>query len=218
MSLQNIRQLRALSTRAQRLLAPTRLAVVGLLWLVSVIIGMGLLWTHSQTEGDLNLPPANWPTESALMHRPGRPTLVFFAHPRCPCTTASLRELERLLTSSLRRIDTTIVFVRPEGVGDEWMESSAMSLAREIPGAKIFIDNDGEEAERFAVATSGQICLYGREGTLQFHGGITPARGHEGDSVGHSAIRSLLTGGPAEACSPVYGCPLQSPPAAEANQ
>src|SRR3954463_15141423 len=38
----------------------------------------------------------NWPAASKLGSTPTRPTLVLFLHPRCPCSRASLTELEAL--------------------------------------------------------------------------------------------------------------------------
>jgi hypothetical protein len=51
--------------------------------------------------------------------------------------------------------------------------------------------------------------LYGSEGNLLFSGGITAARGHEGDNAGRSAIISCLTKSEAERNqTPVFGCSL----------
>jgi len=47
-------------------------------------------------------------------------------------------------------------------------------------------------------------------GRLAFSGGITLARGHEGDSAGLQRIRSLLRTGKADRSeAPVYGCSLR---------
>jgi len=69
-------------------------------------------------------------------------------------------------------------------------------------------DEDGAEAARFGAATSGTVALY-RDGKLLFNGGITPARGHEGDSFGKERLVSLLTTGKADRNdAPVFGCSL----------
>jgi hypothetical protein len=73
-------------------------------------------------------------------------------------------------------------------------------------------DHDGVEARRFGAATSGQVILYDARGTLLFSGGITPARGHSGDSTGRDAILALLIDGSSEASeTPVFGCSLFDP-------
>ena len=58
------------------------------------------------------------------------------------------------------------------------------------------------------MATSGHALLFDRDGRLLFRGGITPARGHEGDNFGASAIAARLAGRPARAEAPVFGCPI----------
>ena len=70
-------------------------------------------------------------------------------------------------------------------------------------------------ASSFAVATSGGVVLYNARGRLLFKGGITAARGHEGDSFGQERIASLLTTGAADrAAAPVFGCALEDEPPA----
>ena len=188
------------------------LALIGVLWLLCVLAGIGLLWKHARAAGELDSPPANWPTLSSLPREPGRPTLLFFAHPKCPCTLASLRELDRLLAHTSQPINTLVVFNRPKGVPDDWTDTAVCSLAEGIAGVQTYVDDGGTEASRFAAKTSGQVCLYGADDRLLFHGGITGARGHEGDNVGRSAVTSHLGGLPADTCSPVYGCSLHTPP------
>jgi hypothetical protein len=51
--------------------------------------------------------------------------------------------------------------------------------------------------------------LYDARGRLLFSGGLTSARGHEGDSFGLRRIRSLLLTGEADRRdAPVFGCSL----------
>jgi len=197
--------------RPGKLQRPLLLALIGGVWLLCVIVGIGLLWGHSHTAGELDEPPAVWPADSALPHHAGRPTLIFFAHPQCPCTLASLRELDRLLADVAQPIDTVVAFAIPNSAPQDWTDTAVWSMAHGIAGVKTYDDEDSVEAKRFAVKTSGQICLYGADGRLLYHGGITSARGHEGDNTGRSAIQSLLSGGHADRCSPVYGCSLNTP-------
>ena len=52
--------------------------------------------------------------------------------------------------------------------------------------------------------------LYDIQGRLLFSGGITSARGHEGDSAGLQRISSLLRTGKADRSdAPVYGCSMR---------
>lgn len=197
--------------RASRLQKPYVLALVAGLWLVCVTVGLGVLWAHSHVAGELDEPPLAWPSDSALPHYSDRPTLVFFAHPQCPCTLASLRELDRLLADVSMPLKTVIVFVKPEGATGKWTDGLVWSAAEGIRGTELFVDEGCREAQRFAAKTSGQICLYDGNGRLMYHGGITSARGHEGDNTGRSAVHALLTGGKAQQSCPVYGCSLNTP-------
>jgi hypothetical protein len=74
------------------------------------------------------------------------------------------------------------------------------------------IDEGGAEARRFGAATSGQALLYDAAGRLVFSGGITPARGHSGDSAGRDAIIRWVERGTAPQKSAfVFGCSLHDP-------
>jgi hypothetical protein len=70
------------------------------------------------------------------------------------------------------------------------------------------LDTNAKEAQRFGARTSGEVALYDDAGRLAFRGGITAARGHEGDSTGRDAILRWLNHLPADKCSPTFGCPL----------
>jgi hypothetical protein len=71
------------------------------------------------------------------------------------------------------------------------------------------IDDDGSEALLFHANTSGETLLYGKDGRLLFHGGLTPSRGHEGDNLGLTRVVSLVTTGASDKPeSAVYGCSL----------
>jgi hypothetical protein len=78
-----------------------------------------------------------------------------------------------------------------------------------VTGVRPRRDPGGRETDRFGVKTSGQVLLYGPEGALQFQGGITAGRGHEGDNAGRAALRALLTGArPADTETFVFGCSM----------
>ena len=67
------------------------------------------------------------------------------------------------------------------------------------------------EIKRFGAVTSGQTILYDADGNVEFSGGITLSRGHEGMSTGRSSIESILDGDePKTRETPVFGCLLTS--------
>ena len=80
-------------------------------------------------------------------------------------------------------------------------------------------DASGVEAARFGAGTSGAVLLYSSDGTLLFAGGITPARGHQGDSFGRQRLLALLDGAAADRRdAPVFGCALQNQNATPISQ
>lgn len=135
-----------------------------------------------------------------------------FLHPRCPCTRASLAELEKLHARLKDRWELWLIPLRPLGTNSDWAETSLVCRAAAIPGVHVFRDDGGRLANLLGARTSGECFLYDPAGRLAFHGGITPARGHEGDNPGSQAIAAFVGGEPRlgniPAISPTFGCPL----------
>jgi hypothetical protein len=170
----------------------------------------------SETVSDESLAP-KWPAGSKLGSVPNRPTLVLFLHPRCPCSRASLGELERLFASLQKeRIalpDIAVVATVPEIHSSEWTETETMRRAAQLPDARVFIDSAGFEAKRFGAVTSGTIMFFDASGRRLYTGGVTVARGIEGQNAGLDAIESLVRGKTVAATNiPVFGCRLCLPP------
>ena len=181
---------------------------VALVWLAGVAGGFGILWRYAAARGADTRAPASWPAETRLARASDRATLLVFVHPRCSCTRATLAELGKLLQRVPGRVDATVVLVRPDGLPAGW-ERGELSAMAERAGARTVEDPAGAEATRFGAETSGATLLYAADGRLEFAGGLTSVRGHEGDSLGQERIVALLTGGRADRPdSPVFGCPL----------
>ena len=68
--------------------------------LIVISLAMVGLVRYKGQAGVANGAPARWPAPSRIELIPGQPTLALFAHPKCPCTRASLAEL-RVLTTFL---------------------------------------------------------------------------------------------------------------------
>jgi hypothetical protein len=99
----------------------------------------------------------------------------------------------------------------PDEKAKEWADSDLWRIATGIPGVKAVRDESGRETKIFHAAVSGETFLYDPNGKLRFHGGITGARGHEGDNAGLSAIEDIVnTGSSAVGGTPVFGCSLYS--------
>ncbi|MBX3441765.1 MAG: hypothetical protein KF774_05105 [Planctomyces sp.] len=151
--------------------------------------------------------PADWPSTSE-QDRPDELALLMFAHPRCGCTRASLRELERLLATT-EIADVRILFFVPDGAKDDWQNSVLWSEADRIRPGAARADVGGREARRFGARTSGETLIYDSGGRLRFQGGLTAARAHEGNNPGAEAIRSIAGGsGIAPSSTRVFGCSL----------
>jgi hypothetical protein len=184
-------------------------------WLLAVAAGFTVLWRFKSTPGAERDPtPASWPADATVARSSSRATLLMFAHPGCTCTRASIAELALIMSRFHDRLDATVLFWSPRDAPREWEGDGLWTSAARIPRVSVLRDRDGREASRFGVSTSGGVVLYDQGGRLLFKGGITPARGHEGDSFGRERIASLLTTGTADrADAPVFGCELGAAPA-----
>jgi len=185
--------------------------IVGVtVWLIAIAGGMFVLLAHTYTAAPDDGPaPKTWPAQCTIPTTPGKPTLVMFIHPKCPCTRATMTELAQLMSRGQGLVNANVMAVRPQGADANWVRTELCSEAAAIPGVTVRVDQDGLEARRFHASASGHVVLYDGGGQLLFSGGITIARGHEGDSTGLLAILDMLHGRTAAAQSaPVYGCPL----------
>ncbi|HEV7281811.1 MAG TPA: hypothetical protein VGN57_16540 [Pirellulaceae bacterium] len=158
--------------------------------------------------------PEKWPQESGLERAIDRPTLLFFVHPRCPCTRASIRQLEMLLGGSeltpRQRPKLIAVATLPADAAEDWRSTTAMEDISQLPNALVNWDVGGIEASRFGAVTSGTILLYDADGARVFAGGITASRGHEGPNVGCDRLAAALRHNDRSLPepTPVFGCRL----------
>lgn len=181
-----------------------RVVAAGLLSLGTAVGGFVNLWDYENRPGESGQPPRTWaaPFERAV----SGPTLVMALHPRCVCSRASVAELSELLARPSRRPAIHFLLLQP--VGDPaWAKGDLRDAAAALPGARVWPDPDGKLARGFGLQTSGHVLVYDERGRLAFSGGITAARGHQGDNVGADAVASILDGrAPARASTPVFGC------------
>lgn len=175
-----------------------------------------IVWAdrYAATPGSTTAASATWPT-ARIEHTADGPTLVLFVHPRCPCSGATLRELERAYAEADRVIETHFVIAGPVGIRSDLVEEIER-LTRSLGdrGAlAITFDPDDRIAHAFGAAISGEAFVYDARGDLSFHGGLTGARAHEGPNRGRDALVAIARGasGP-EASTPVYGCALRGTP------
>lgn len=188
---------------------PCTLAV---LWIAAVASGLQVVWKYESTPGGSGAAPSRWPQESSIPRALDQATIVMLAHPRCPCTRASVEELGRIMARAQGRLRAHVLFFQPRDRPESWSETPLRSAAAAIPGVTVGSDKASLEARRFAAETSGHVVLYDRDGRLLFAGGITGLRGHAGDNAGRRAIEDLLAGVKSSAAgTPVFGCSLEGP-------
>lgn len=187
-------------------------AVLLLVWLGVVACGMGALWSYANAPGVPAVAPVHWPQGVSFQREANRPTLVMLAHPRCPCTRASLRELARILSHAPKPVNAHVLFYAPDTMKTGWERTDLWEFAASLPGVEVHRDENGIDIRRFGGATSGQVLVFGSDETLRFSGGITAARGHEGDNVGGTLARRALAGSLTELGDvAVFGCPILDP-------
>ena len=185
------------------------LVVALLLWGSSIAVGFWQLQNYEATPGRAEHRPLDWPANSPVRLTPGRVNIVLLAHPRCPCTRASLVELQELLGRCPDQATAHVLFMKPRDAGRDWEQTDLWRQAAAIPGVRVHTDENGTEARRRGAATSGHVVVYRGDGTWLFSGGLTNARGQAGHSPGAEAIWQLVSHEATErTATPVFGCPL----------
>jgi hypothetical protein len=188
---------------------PAALGLLFFAWAAALCFGMTRLVKYEGAAGASARAPGRWPEQTALTLDTARPTLVMFAHPRCPCTRASIGELAILMSKLQGKVTTHVLFAKPAGTVEGWEQTDQLTSAARIPGVEVHVDVGGRSAERFGARTSGQALLYSTSGQLLFSGGITGARSHMGDNAGLDRIVSIVrTGDESRRTSAVFGCPI----------
>lgn len=175
------------------------LFAVASLWLFGLTIGAREIYRHATDGGAEGATPARWPGASSLPPVSTGATAVMFLHPDCPCSRASVHELEAVLRRHPLGARVIAVF---EGRGDGALWDAVGRTSSIIRAV-----DDGTESARFGARTSGFTVVYDASGALAFHGGITGSRGHVGDNMGRRVFGEALAGH-AGGEHGVFGCAL----------
>jgi hypothetical protein len=193
--------------------APSVLLTLIVLWATFTMTGLGLLWAYKATPGEIGAIPLVWPQTANLTPAKNAKTLLLFAHPRCPCTRASLSELAQVMALGENQLQSQIVFLQPDADAEKWRNSDLVAQANALSQASVAWDETGELATQFGVRTSGHVLLFDETGTLLFSGGITDFRGHAGSNIGSASVAALVQGESLPlTTTKVFGCPLWSAP------
>lgn len=191
-------------------LASRHLALIA--WGLSIAGGFHVALTYQATSGAPTQAHAVWPTGLPMTLDPERATLLLTLHPHCPCSRATLAELDRLLLRWSEALRIHVFVYTDPTLGNDWYETDLWRHAASIPGVAMHADLLGENAHRLGAHVSGTVFLYSTAGALLFEGGITPGRGHEGTSAGSRALAAILAREvPETRSTPAFGCELSNP-------
>lgn len=178
-------------------------------WIIACAAVLWPLWTYANRAGAQGYLPAGWTPPPEFDPPVDRAMLLMFAHPKCPCTRATMSALERLQCDEPGTFATRVVFYEPIDADPSWRQTDLWARAGRLVDARTIADPGGSITASAGAVISGCTALIDQDGALLFWGGITPSRGHEGESVGLTALRSILRGHePGCHRSPVYGCEI----------
>ncbi len=185
-------------------------------WLCLVVAIFGAMAAYAAKPGAVGDVPQTWPKNppAAMSLDPQQPTLVLAVHPRCPCTRATISELERALAKA-PALPTTYALIYEPGPDDpvhedeSFARTSIASRLAKLPGVILIPDPDAQIASRFGARTSGHTLVYTPDAALAYSGGLTPTRAHEGPNTGSASLIELFNARQSLASeAPVFGCPL----------
>ncbi len=180
-------------------------------WFVAVMAGLLTLTAYDTAPGVAATPPPAWPSDSRLVRDADRGAVVLVLHPHCPCSRATVDELEALLPTVADRARVHVLLVAPDGTPSGWSAGDLAARVAALPSVETMIDAGAIEAGRFGAVTSGQTYVFDAAGTLRFSGGITPSRGHRDDGAARAAVLAALSRGPSvsdDDTARVFGCAL----------
>ena len=188
----------------------SRLAIfVFVAWAVTGVAGVCFLNGYELRAARTGPVTGYWPHSSSLQTVPGVATLIMAIHPRCPCSGASVSELERVLSHQHARINAHLLVYQPKGYPADWAMTALVRHAQTARDLNVVFDRGGGELSKFHARASGELWFYDGSGNLLFRGGITAGRGHPGRNAGLSSLISLLEGErPVADETPVFGCSI----------
>ena len=188
-------------------------------WVIAVAVSVFAVERYASQPGVASPITLAWPKNTQLSLAADKPTALLFAHPKCPCTEATIREFQRIEARHPSAFHTTVVFAVTAAQEEAWRDTRLVREARNIQSARIVFDRDGVESGRFECSVSGQILLFAPDGQMLYSGGITAARGHEGINGGQEAFEYQLAHPDSPAISfPVFGCGLVRTPSPETRE
>lgn len=180
------------------------------LWLGLIVTGISDINLYTASPGKSDEAVSSCPKDSLIEANIDASHLLVFVHPHRPCSRSTVRELEQVLVMA-PQIQATFVVFSDQDDNSSWHKSELVNHAGQL--AAVHVDQDGQEARRFGVRTSGHAMLFAADGKCLFGRGVTIGRSHEGDSPGKLVlIDALLEQGTADRMDRNFaasGCPVQ---------
>lgn len=105
-------------------------------WLAVCLSGLVLLLRYEATAGSVGNVPVQWPQQALPTRQDNSLSLLMFAHPRCPCTRASLKELAVVIARCPRFESIRVVFSVPPAASTEWRDTTSSDKRRESRASK----------------------------------------------------------------------------------
>jgi hypothetical protein len=146
--------------------------------------------------------------ERLRSRRPGRPDLLHFFNPSCPCSRFNVDHVRAL--ASRFRSDVTVVAVLAEG-DPASMAAAYRALQLDVPH---YVDADRRLAEGLGVYATPQAAILDGAGRLYFVGNYNRTRfcRDRQTEFARLALEAVVAGAPPPAGAPAaitaFGCPL----------
>jgi hypothetical protein len=161
---------------------------------------------QQQREGVFLSLPA--PIAALRNSRPGRPTLLHFFNPGCPCSRFNLDHVKALARE--HQAEALFVAVVPGAVG----HSSVRAAEERRLGMPVIYDSDGAIAATCGVYSTPQAVILDQDGRLRYRGNYNLSRYcvSPATEFARLALEGTLAGKPSPAFPAVatiaYGCAL----------
>src|SRR5258708_20396570 len=187
--------------------------VGALAWMVGTGAGLWALAAHTFVPGISGSPEKHWPQKSRLTRGTDGYTLVLALHPECPCSWATVDELDTILACTGTKLNVKALFIAFPELPEPVELSALWARTQRIKQIEVIKDEGGREVRQFDAHTSGEARLYGPDGVLLFHGGITGSHGPQADNPAEAAVIAWVNQGRQSSAlsnTPVFGCSLWS--------
>jgi hypothetical protein len=188
---------------------------------VAVLAGIGATFWYQDGRYSLPTPrprglhqpepgePIRLTGELAAIRRPGRPLLIHFANPECPCTEFNLDHVRALQAKFGTRVDFVTALQTSASSEKARAQFAKMHLAMPV-----VIDRHGALGAALGVYSTPQAAILDAQGTLYFRGNYNRSRYCEDPTsefariaLGALVQREALPVMPAAAAI-AYGCPF----------